>query len=394
MSLHRVAAFSAGLLALVLVAAAAPAAASRDSGEPPSTEAPLILQPGTGIPDQYIVALRPGSARAAVPGDVGRDLGVEPTYEYGAGFVGFAGRLSRGQLTALRRNPNVQYIEQDAVVTAETTQTSAPWHLDRIDQRTLPLNSSYTYNATASNVRAYIIDTGIQTSHSDFGGRARVLYDAFGGNGQDCHGHGTHVAGIVGGSVTGVAKAVRLYAVRVLNCSGAGTTSGVIAGVNYIANNASYRPAVANMSLGGGASTSLDSAVSNLISKGVFVSVSAGNSNSSACTASPARVGSAFTVAASDSADTRAGFSNYGSCVDAYAPGVNVLSTWLNNTRRSLSGTSMSSPVAAGIASLRLSSGNSSPSTVTTWLKDNATANVIKSNPSGTPNRLVYKASL
>ena len=393
MSVPRLAAsvvVSCSLFIGVADSAAGPAGA-----EPPrSDEAPLILHQGTGIPGQYIVVLRPRAERPHSPRDVAQGVGAVPVHEYDTAIIGFAGRLNDHQLNALRRNPNVQYIEQDGTVTADATQQLPPWHLDRIDQRARPLDNAYSYTATGSNVRAYVIDTGIQTSHADFGGRAKTFYDALGGNGQDCHGHGTHVAGIVGGSMTGVAKAVKLYSVRVLGCNGSGTTSGVIAGVNYVAKNVTYRPAIANMSLGGAASSTLDSAVSNLVAKGVFVSVAAGNSNALACNYSPARVASAFTVAASDEADSRASFSNYGSCVDAYGPGVNVLSTWLNNTRKYLSGTSMASPVASGIAALRLSSGNVSPSTVTSWLKNNATTAAIKNNPSGTANRLLYKSTL
>src|SRR5207249_4226090 len=185
-----------------------------------------------------------------------------------------------------QHNPNVAYIEPDQVATIDTTQTGATWGLDRIDQRNLPLSGTYTYNHTASNVYAYIIDTGIQTSHSDFGGRAAVAYDALGGNGQDCNGHGTHVAGTVGGARYGVAKAVRLRAVRVLNCSGSGSYSQVISGVNWVASHHSS-PAVANMSLGGSFSSSLNRAVSSMISSGVFTAVAAGNSNANACNYSP-----------------------------------------------------------------------------------------------------------
>jgi subtilisin family serine protease len=253
------------------------------------------------------------------------------------------------------------------------------------------LSGTYTYNTTASNVYAYIIDTGIQTSHSDFGGRAAVSYDALGGNGQDCNGHGTHVSGTVGGARYGVAKGVRLRAVRVLDCNGSGSTSGVIAGMNWVQTNHAS-PAVANMSLGGGFSSAMNTAATNLSNSGVFLAVAAGNSNANACNSSPSSAAAALTVAASDSTDHKASFSNYGSCVDTYAPGVSITSDWLNGGTNTISGTSMASPHAAGVGALyKAVNGNVASSTVANWITSNATLNVIIGNPSGTPNRLLYK---
>jgi subtilisin family serine protease len=239
-----------------------------------------------------------------------------------------------------------------------------------------------------------VIDTGIQTSHSQFGGRAAVSYDALGGNGQDCNGHGTHVAGTNGSSTYGVAKGVRLRAVRVLDCSGSGATSGIIAALDWVRLNRT-NPAVANMSLGGGFSSTLNTAANNLANSGVFLAVAAGNENQNACNVSPASAASATTVAASTSTDAKASYSNYGSCVDLYAPGSSITSTWTGSSTNTISGTSMASPHVAGVAALYKGTyGDASSSTIDSWIKTNSTANVITGNPSGTPNRLLYKSTL
>jgi subtilisin family serine protease len=232
----------------------------------------------------------------------------------------------------MSRHAEVAFIEEDGEVSIDTTQTGATWGLDRIDQRNRPLNGTFVYTYAGSGVRAYVIDTGIRTTHSQFGTRAAVSYDALGGNGQDCNGHGTHVAGTIGGSTYGVAKSVQLRAVRVLNCSGSGTNSGVIAGVDWVRAN-HIKPAVANMSLGGGASSALDTAVNNAINAGVTFVVAAGNSNANACNYSPARVGAAITVGSTTSGDVRSSFSNYGSCVDIFAPGSSITSAWYTSKR-------------------------------------------------------------
>jgi subtilisin family serine protease len=309
---------------------------------------------------------------------------------------GFAGKLNAQQLAALQRNPNVESIEQDQEVSINATQSPATWGLDRIDQRYLPLSNSYTYNTTASTVHAYIIDTGILTSHTQFGGRASNVYNSAGGSAEDCNGHGTHVAGTVGGSTYGVAKAVRLYGVKVLNCVGSGTLSGVIGGMDWVRVNA-RRPAVANMSLGGSYSSTINTAATNLSNAGVFVAVAAGNENANACNSSPASAANVTTVAASASNDSRASFSNYGSCVELYAPGVSITSAWHTSTTatNTISGTSMASPHVAGVAALyKATYGDASWSTINSWLINNATLNVITGNPTGTPNRLLYKAGL
>ena len=372
----------ASLLLIAPVSAASPA----------SGLAPIIQARGKAVPNNYIVVLKQNMAAASALAATG----VKAKYVYGAALNGFAAELNASQLNALQHNPNVAYIEQDQVATIDTTQTGATWGLDRIDQRNLPLSGTYTYTKNGAGVYAYIIDTGIQTSHPDFGvpSRAAVSYDALGGNGQDCNGHGTHVAGTVGGAKYGVAKGVNLRAVRVLDCSGSGTYAQIIAGVNWVTSNHASL-SVANMSLGGGFSSSLNSAVTNMINAGVFTAVAAGNSNADACNSSPSSAPGTLTVAASDSTDHRASFSNWGGCVDVYGPGVNVTSDWLNSGTNTISGTSMASPHAAGVGALyKANFGNAASSTIVSWIINNATSGVIIGNPSGTPNRLLYKSTL
>jgi len=364
------------------------------------------------IPGQYIVVYKESanvlpalqSLRASLESGVslqvaqvqslGLSVGAQVQQVYTAALQGLAVGLSDSQLAALRANPSVDYIEADQVISIDTTQTGATWGIDRIDQRALPLSGTYSYTNTGSGVRAYIIDTGIRTSHNEFGGRASVGYDAIGDgqNGQDCNGHGTHVSGTVGGSTYGVAKSVSLIAVRVLNCSGSGSNSGVIAGVDWVRQNA-IKPAVANMSLGGGASSALDTAVSNTIASGVTFAIAAGNSNRNACNYSPARVSTAITVGATTSTDTRASYSNYGSCLDIFAPGSSITSAWntSDTATNTISGTSMATPHVAGVAALYLQ-GNptASPSTVRNALVANATSGVVGSAGRGSPNLLLF----
>jgi subtilisin family serine protease len=359
------------------------------SGRAPEA-APLLSAGAGAIEGSYVVVLNEG----ADPRSVAAVAGVEPTFIYSAAVNGFAASLNQGQLNALQHNPNVEYIEQDQAYEAAATQSGATWGIDRIDQRNRPLSGTYTYTTTASTVYAYVIDTGIYASHSQFGGRASNVYDALGGNGTDCHGHGTHVAGTIGSSTYGVAKAVRLRGLRVLNCSGSGATSGIIAAIDWVRVNRT-NPAVANLSLGGGYSSTLNTAINNLANSGVFVAVAAGNENQNACNVSPASAANATTVASSTSSDAKSSFSNYGSCVDLYAPGSSITSTWLNGGTNTISGTSMASPHVAGVAALyKATYGNASTATIDSWIKTNSTANVITGNPSGTPNRLLYKAAL
>ena len=375
------------------VAALTVAAACSDAGPTQSSAragtAPLLAaQAGRGVEGQYIVVLNQG----ANPTAVAAIAGVSPKFVYTAALNGFAATLNQGQLNALQHHASVSYIQQDQVVTASTTQSGATWGLDRIDQRALPLNGTYTYTPTGAGVRAYIIDTGILTTHSNFGGRATSGYDAVdGGAATDCNGHGTHVAGTVGSTTYGVAKGVSLVAVRVLDCAGNGTDAGVVAGMDWVANNR-VLPAVANMSLGGGASTAIDNAVANMTNRGVVVVVAAGNETTDACTKSPARAASAITVGSTTSSDARSSFSNYGSCVDIFAPGSSITSTWHTSTSatNTISGTSMASPHVAGVAALYLQgTPSATPSAVTTAIINTATTGVV-TGLNGSPNRLVY----
>jgi serine protease len=305
---------------------------------------------------------------------------------------GFAVEMTPEEAERLSEDFRVAYVEEDGVVTADATQSNPPWGLDRIDQRSRPLSATYTFNWTGSGVRAYVIDTGILTSHTQFGGRASNVFDAFGGNGTDCNGHGTHVAGTIGGSTFGVAKSSLPRGVRVLNCSGSGSNSGVIAGVDWVRAN-HQAPAVANMSLGGGASSALDTAVNNLSNAGVAIAVAAGNSNANACNSSPARAANAITVGSTTSTDARSSFSNFGSCLDLFAPGSGILSAWIGSTSatRTISGTSMASPHVAGAAALyKQANPSASAGTIRNALVNNATTNVVTSAGTGSPNRLLY----
>ena len=315
---------------------------------------------------------------------------LKHTYQHA--LNGFAVEMSPEDAEALSQDFRVKYVEEDGVVTADATQSNPPWGLDRIDQRNRPLNAIYTFNWTGSGVRAYIIDTGIRTAHSQFGGRASNVFDAFGGNGQDCNGHGTHVAGTVGGSTFGVAKSVMLRGVRVLNCSGSGSNSGVIAGIDFV-RTSGVQPAVANMSLGGAASSAVDTAVNNLHNAGVTVVVAAGNSNTNACNSSPARAPNAVTVGSTTTTDARSSFSNFGTCLDIFAPGSGILSAWWtsNTATATLSGTSMASPHVAGAAALyKQANPGASPATIRNALVNNATTNVVTNAGTGSPNRLLY----
>lgn len=355
------------------------------------TDADAALQDRAG----YIVTFRNGVSDA--PG-LARSLaathGGELGYVYTSALRGFSGRFTAQAASALQRNPNVADVELDGVMTASETQAGATWGLDRVDQRDLPLGGSYVYNADGAGTHSYIIDTGILLAHTEFGGRASLGADYVGGRGagSDCNGHGTHVAGTVGGSTYGVAKNTHLYAVRVLDCRGSGSTSGVIAGVDWVAAN-HVSPAVANMSLGGGASSSLDAAVAGAVSAGVTMVVAAGNSNANACNYSPAREPSAITVGATTSSDARASYSNYGNCLDIFAPGSSITSAWHSNptSTNTISGTSMASPHVAGAAALFLqASPNATPVQVANSLITNSTANKVTSAGSGSVNRLLF----
>lgn len=313
---------------------------------------------------------------------------------YRKALKGFAAsNLSAKAVEELRNDPDVVLVEEDAILSIDETQAPTPsWGLDRIDAAS-GLNNSYTYPTTASNVTAYIIDTGINASHSDFAGRLGTGADFIdGGAPDDCNGHGTHVAGTVGGTTYGVAKGVKIVAVRVLNCAGSGSTSGVIAGIDWVAQNASG-PSVANMSLGGGASLSLDNAIANAIAKGIVFAVAAGNDNGNACNYSPARAAAAITVGATTSSDAKASYSNYGTCVDINAPGSSIKSDWTGSATatNTISGTSMATPHVTGGAALVLSANPGyTPAQVRDALVNAATDNAITGLGNGTPNKLLF----
>jgi subtilisin family serine protease len=370
------------------VATAGPATAGPENATPATGQIRYADSP-TAIPGSYIVALSDravggaaGSARAtatvpAIASALTSRYGGTVTHVYGATLNGFAARMDAEAAQRLATHPEVAYVEQDQRVSTAGTQLNPPsWGLDRIDQRYLPLSRSYTYPNTAGNVWAYIIDTGIRLSHTDFGGQATSGYDSVdGGPADDCNGHGTHVAAIVGGELYGVAKDVHLVAVRVLDCAGSGSYAGVIAGIDWVTANA-VKPAVANMSLGGPASSALDNAVAASIASGVSYAVAAGNNTANACNYSPARVPAAITVGASTSTDTKATYSNTGTCVDLYAPGSTITSAWYtsNTASNTISGTSMAAPHVAGAAALVLSANPLwTPAQVRNYLVANAT---------------------
>jgi subtilisin family serine protease len=345
------------------------------------------------VAGRFIVTLR----ERADPSAVAREHGLRPAFIYTHALNGFAGPISDAARQGLLRDNRVTRVEPDGIATAVSTESNATWGLDRVDQRALPLSTTYSYTNTGAGVTAYIIDTGILFSHQEFGGRATSGYDAVdGGSAGDCNGHGTHVAGTVGGTKYGVAKGVKLVAVRVLNCSGSGTWSGVLAGIDWVTAHR-VRPAVANMSLGGAASSSVDDAVKRMIGAGVATAVAAGNGNQGgvaqdACKSSPARVPAAMTTGATDKTDRKASWSNYGSCVDWFAPGVGITSAWKTSTSatNTISGTSMASPHTAGVAALYLQTHTAaSPAAVRDALYANTSKGKVTSSNT-TNNHLLF----
>ncbi|MEV5969290.1 S8 family serine peptidase [Streptomyces sp. NPDC051921] len=360
----------------------------------------VILNAGAEgtVANSYIVTLRESAAQAetAKGRAVATKFGAKIKRTYTAALNGYSVELSEAQAKKLAADPAVESVSQNRVFHIDGTQPSPPsWGLDRIDQKALPLNQSYTYPDTAGQgVTAYIIDTGVRITHGDFGGRASYGYDAIDNDNtaQDGHGHGTHVAGTVAGNSYGVAKKAKIVGVRVLDNSGSGTTEQVVAGIDWVTQNA-VKPAVANMSLGGGVDTVLDDAVRRSIASGVTYAVAAGNETDNANNHSPARVSEAITVGATTSTDAKASYSNYGSLLDLFAPGSSIKSSWntSDTATNTISGTSMATPHVAGAAALYLADNpTASPSAVATALVNAATPNVVTSPGTGSPNRLLY----
>ncbi len=377
-------------------------------------QAPVVSQVASQpIPGQYLIVFKKTVGHAGELGrSIAQNVGGQVLHSYENAIKGVALRVPLSAVdrlkAALENNPHVESFEPDATVSVNeallnpvVTQNQATWGLDRIDQQDRPLSGTYQYQYRGNGVFAFIVDTGIRASHAEFasatGGAGRVLagadYVLDGKGTDDCNGHGTHVAATVGGLTYGVAKDVSLVPVRVLGCTGSGSLSGVVAGVDWLAGQKDLRPAVANMSLGSSKSTTVNAAVAGAGTAGVTMVVAAGNDNANACNYSPASEPSAITVGAVTSGDARSSFSNYGSCVDVFAPGSSITSAWYTSdiATNTISGTSMASPHVAGVAALALATGGSAvPYAVTKFLVDNASVNKLGSLGTGSPNRLVY----
>jgi subtilisin family serine protease len=360
-----------------------------------NSPAPLRTAPaGRAVAGRYIVGLRTGATLNA-PVQRARKRGIGVQRQFAHSVNGYLANLDAGQLDAVRADPDVAWVEADQIFHTTTTQANADYGLDRLDQRALPLSGSFNFTATGAGVTAFVVDTGIRATHTQFAGRVgaglSVINDGNGTN--DCNGHGTHVAGTIGGSTFGVAKAVRLIPVRVLACNGSGSTSGIIAGLDFVAQNHSG-PSVANLSLGGGASAALDAAINRVVASGVTVAVAAGNERQNACNVSPARAPAALTVGATTRTDTRdTSYSNFGSCVDLFAPGTGIRSSVSSSDSATavFSGTSMASPHVAGVVAAYLQGHpNDTPAQVAAAIVGSATTGVVANAGTNSPNRLLF----
>ncbi|MEU4118528.1 S8 family peptidase [Kitasatospora sp. NPDC028055] len=385
---------AAAALALIPVAAGSAAASA-----PAPSPAPL-LRSADAIPGRYIVTLGKSLDSRKLTGL----MGLRPTFTYTSAVNGFAAALTPTQLEAVRKAPGVESVQEDGWATGRSVSSpgslqrspAQSWGLDRIDQRFLPLDNDFSARASAQGVTAYIVDTGIDFKHPDFGGRARAGFDAIGDgrNGADCNGHGTHVAGTVGGTASGVARKVNLVSVRVLDCDSRGAWSGVIAGFDWVARNAK-QPAVLNASLSGDRLESLNAAATAVSDRGVLPIVEAGNDNRDACGVSPASAARVFTVGATNRFDEETDFSNWGDCLDLYAPGKDIVSAKLGGGSIALDGTSMAAAHVAGVAALYKSKHpDALPAEVTDFLDDVSTKDIVRNLSSNSPNKLLFTNGL